>query len=145
MTETLRKKIGIVGAVVIACCLSVALLSGCSSDQQKSNSEQEEQISVMLTIDTSAVDDPIVYSEKLTLSAGSTVADALTATGLSVNSTTGAYGTYISAIGGLAEKDHGDMSGWTFTVNDEMAMETAETFVVNNEDRITWEYVTTFE
>lgn len=137
--------------VVFAGCLAVCLLAGCGSSEQKSSDEpsqtqaQTEQIKTTVELDTSAVDNEVTYKEELTLDAGTTVLEALKATGLEVTEATGPYGSYVDSIGGLAEKAHGESSGWTFLVNDEMAMETASTLVVEDGDKITWEYVTTFE
>ncbi len=38
----------------------------------------------------------------------------LCALGLSVNAHGSSYGTYVAAIGGLAEKEHGGTSGWMY-------------------------------
>lgn len=53
--------------------------------------------------------------------------------------------TYVSAIGNLYEFDCGGSSGWTYTVNGEAPDCSADAYVVQNGDVITWNYITEFE
>ncbi|MGN0318341.1 MAG: DUF4430 domain-containing protein [Lachnospira sp.] len=50
--------------------------------------------------------------------------------------------TYVSSIGGLAQKMVGTGSGWTYRVNDELVMRPACYCKVENGDVIKWIYVT---
>ena len=63
---------------------------------------------------------------------------------ISVNITDSAYGSYVSGIGGLAERDHGDMSGWMYEVNGESPSDSAGDHVLADGDVVTWTYVTEF-
>lgn len=49
---------------------------------------------------------------------------------------------YVTAIGDLAAGAHGEASGWTYTVNGEMVMDSCDTRTVQAEDQILWTYVT---
>lgn len=53
-----------------------------------------------------------------------------------------AYGKYVYSICGLAEKDCGSKSGWTYRVNGKMPNVSADKYVLKSGDRIEWIYVT---
>lgn len=80
-------------------------------------------------------------SAQLTLSAGSTVYDALMACGVSVNAQQTAMGVYVAAINGLAEKDYGPTSGWTYLVNGSMPQHACNFHELHDGDSIVWRYV----
>lgn len=48
---------------------------------------------------------------------------------------------YVSEIAGLTEGDYGKQTGWVFTVNGETGMLTAEEQILNEGDKIVWEFV----
>ena len=73
---------------------------------------------------------------------GATVYDALCALGLSVNAHGSSYGTYVAAIGGLAEKEHGGTSGWMYSVNGVTPNTACSNYVLSNGDNVVWYYVT---
>ena len=77
-----------------------------------------------------------------TFNEGATVYDALCALGLSVNAHGSSYGTYVSAIGGLAEKQYGGTSGWMYSVNGTTPMTACSNYVLSNGDNVVWYYVT---
>lgn len=117
-----------------------------SSAQQTQNAANDEaqaqdEISVQVIIDSSAVDNIVTADSMETLAADATAYDALLATGLDVVSSDSAYGEYVSSIDGLAEKQHGDMSGWGFMVNGEYPTESASSCVLNDGDTVTWTYM----
>ena len=47
---------------------------------------------------------------------------------------------YIRGIGELYEFDHGDLSGWIYTVNGERIMTDCDSYVLKDGDSILWEY-----
>lgn len=49
---------------------------------------------------------------------------------------------YVTAIGDLAAGAHGEASGWTYTVNGELVMDSCDTRTVQAGDQILWTYVT---
>lgn len=51
---------------------------------------------------------------------------------------------YITSIGGLAEKQHGGMSGWIYTLNGESVMTPCGKCVLSPADNIEWKYITEF-
>lgn len=97
-------------------------------------------ITVGVTVDGSSVGAGS-SSASVSLAAGATVYEALLATGVSVNAQSTAYGIYVSAIAGLAEKEHGDMSGWVFTVNGNTINTSASDYSLSDGDQVRWSYV----
>lgn len=77
----------------------------------------------------------------VTLSIGANVYDALVATGASVNARSTTYGTYVAAIDGLAEKEHGSMSGWVYAVNGVEPNTACSNYVLSDGDSVVWTYV----
>ena len=95
-----------------------------------------------VSVTSSAVGNPVSSGGTLTFNEGATVYDALCALGLSVNAHGSSYGTYVSAIGGLAEKQHGGTSGWMYSVNGTTPMTACSNYVLSNGDNVVWYYVT---
>ena len=80
-------------------------------------SQEPNYVTVTVSVTSSAVGNPVSSGGTFTFNEGATVYDALCALGLSVNAHGSSYGTYVSAIGGLAEKQYGGTSGWMYSVN----------------------------
>jgi len=80
-------------------------------------------------------------SATVTLNAGASVYDALVATGASVNARGSVYGMYVSAINGLAEKEHGANSGWVYSVNGIEPNTACSNYVLADGDSVAWTYV----
>ena len=95
-----------------------------------------------VSVTSSAVGNPVSSGGTFTFNEGATVYDALCALGLSVNAHGSSYGTYVSAIGGLAEKQYGGTSGWMYSVNGTTPMTACSNYVLSNGDRVVWYYVT---
>ena len=94
---------------------------------------------------------------KITVKEGSTVLDALElvlaterkgSSGFEANPNAvagvknSAYGKYVYSICGLAEKDCGSRSGWTYKVNGKTPSMSADKYVLKSGDKIEWVYVT---
>ena len=77
----------------------------------------------------------------VTLAPGASVYDALLATGAGVNARGSVYGTYVAAIDGLAEKDHGGMSGWVYAVNGVEPQTACSNYSLSDGDVVAWLYV----
>ena len=97
-------------------------------------------ITVSITVDGSAAGAG-ASSATVSLAAGSTVYDALVKTGISISASGSAYGMYVSAIGGLAERQHGPMSGWIFSVNGVEPSVACSAYPLSAGDSIVWTYV----
>ena len=105
-------------------------------------SQDDGLVTVKVSVTSSAVSNPVSASGTYSFREGATVYDALCALGLSVNAHGSQYGTYVAAIGGLAEKEHGGTSGWMYSVNGSMPMTACSNYVLSNGDSVVWYYVT---
>ena len=114
---------------------------GASADSQ-GGSQQPGYVTVTVSVTSSAVGNPVSSGGTFTFNEGATVYDALCALGLSVNAHGSSYGTYVAAIGGLAEKEHGGKSGWMYSVNGTTPMTACSNYVLSNGDNVVWYYVT---
>ncbi len=105
-------------------------------------SQESNYVTVTVSVTSSAVGNPVSSGGTFTFNEGATVYDALCALGLSVNARGSSYGTYVSAIGGLAEKQYGGTSGWMYSVNGTTPMTACSNYVLSNGDNVVWYYVT---
>ena len=115
---------------------------GNASSGGQSGSQESSYITVTVSVTSSAVGNPVSSGGTFTYNEGATVYDALCALGLSVNAHGSSYGTYVSAIGGLAEKQYGGTSGWMYSVNGTTPMTACSNYVLSNGDNVVWYYVT---
>lgn len=115
---------------------------GSASTGNQSGSQQPGYVTVTVSVTSSAVGNPVSSGGTFTFNEGATVYDALCALGLSVNAHGSSYGTYVAAIGGLAEKEHGSTSGWMYSVNGVTPMTACSNYVLSNGDNVVWYYVT---
>lgn len=114
---------------------------GASADSQ-GGSQQHDYVTVTVSVTSSAVGNPVSSGGTFTFNKGATAYDALCALGLSVNAHGSSYGTYVAAIGGLAEKEHGGTSGWMYSVNGVTPNTACSNYVLSNGDTVVWYYVT---
>ena len=115
---------------------------GSASAGNQGGSQQPDYATVTVSVTSSAVGNPVSSSGTFTFNKGATVYDALCALGLSVNARGTSYGTYVAAIGGLAEKEHGSTSGWMYSVNGVTPNTACSNYVLSNGDTVVWYYVT---
>lgn len=115
---------------------------GNASSGGQSGSQESNYVTVTVSVTSSAVGNPVSSGGTFTFNEGATVYDALCALGLSVNAHGSSYGTYVSAIGGLAEKQYGGTSGWMYSVNGTTPMTACSNYVLSNGDSVVWYYVT---
>lgn len=116
--------------------------SGSASAGNQGGSQQPGYVTVTVSVTSSAVGNPVSSGGTFTFNEGATVYDALCALGLSVNAHGSSYGTYVAAIGGLAEKEHGGTSGWMYSVNGVTPNTACSNYVLSNGDSVVWYYVT---
>lgn len=120
---------------------SKGVSSGSSNSSSSANDSSEAYggITVSITVDGSSAGAGSA-SATVGLSDGATVYDALLAAGADVNASSTAYGMYVSAIGGLAEKEHGSMSGWMYSVNGSTPNVACSSYTLSDGDSIYWWY-----
>lgn len=116
--------------------------NGGASSGGQGGSQESNYVTVTVSVTSSAVGNPVSSGGTFTFNEGATVYDALCALGLSVNAHGSSYGTYVAAIGGLAEKEHGSTSGWMYSVNGVTPMTACSNYVLSNGDNVVWYYVT---
>ena len=116
--------------------------SSAGGSSQPSASAPAGTVTVYVSVSSSAVGNPVSGGGTFTFNQGATVYDALCACGLSMNASNTGYGIYVSAIGGLAEKEHGGHSGWMYSVNGAVPMTACSNYVLSNGDSVSWYYVT---
>ena len=115
---------------------------GNASAGNQGGSQQPGYVTVTVAVTSSAVGNPVSSGGTFTFNEGATAYDALCAPGLSVNAHGSSYGTYVAAIGGLAEKEHGGTSGWMYSVNGVAPNTACSNYVLHNGDSVVWYYVT---
>lgn len=121
---------------------SAAPDNGNASAGDQGASQEPSYVTVTVSVTSSAVGNPVSSGGTFTFNEGATVYDALCALGLSVNAHGSSYGTYVAAIGGLAEKQYGGTSGWMYSVNGVTPMTACSNYVLSNGDNVVWYYVT---
>lgn len=115
---------------------------GTASSCGQGGTQEPSYVTVTVAVTSSAVGNPVSAGGTYTFNEGATVYDALCALGLSVNAHGSSYGTYVAAIGGLAEKQYGGTSGWMYSVNGSTPMTACSNYVLSNGDNVVWYYVT---
>ena len=96
----------------------------------------EEQIHVTIT----GINENF-YNSDMPLKEGATAFSILSETGLSYKKTGFGSATYVRAINGLAEKDHGPLSGWMYKVNGVAPNISADSYKLKKGDQVVWYYV----
>lgn len=115
---------------------------GASTGDQGGSQQPSHVVTVTVSVTSSAVGNPVSSGGTFTFNEGATPYDALCALGLSINARPSSYGTYVAAIGGLAEKQYGGTSGWMYSVNGTTPMTACSNYVLSNGDNVVWYYVT---
>lgn len=101
-----------------------------------STQSPKRTIEINFSIDSSNADGSVSYSAVMTLDKGATVYDALAASGVSHSGD-----SYITAIGGLSEKQFGGQSGWKYYVNGSAPNKSCVDYTLQDGDRVQWSYV----
>lgn len=110
-----------------------------SSSSSAGAKAKGNKITVAITVDGSAGGAGSA-SATISLPKGSTPYDALVATGMSVNARPTSFGTYVAAINGLAEKEHGASSGWLYSVNGVEPNKACDAVTLSDGDTVNWHY-----
>ncbi|MDO4443023.1 MAG: DUF4430 domain-containing protein [Slackia sp.] len=111
-----------------------------SAPQAQADSQEQSaarMVNVTVSIDSSVVGNPVSGSGSFSLPQGSTVYDALCRL-----TTPNGGPSYVRAIGGLAEFDHGSQSGWKYSVNGVDPAKSCGSYVLSDGDVVVWRYVT---
>lgn len=115
-----------------------------TNDGASDQNNQSDTIHISVSIDSSAADNSVSCTTDVELPAQATALDALIAAadanGIALSTQQTAYGTYISAIGNLAEKQFGGASGWLYAVNGGEPGTSASSYVLHDGDSVSWFY-----
>ena len=114
--------------------------AGTSSSNQGASTDSDT-VTVSVSVSSSNADGRVSGSAHPTFKKGATAFDALRATGLAVTSKNSQYGIYVSAIGGLAEKEFGGSSGWMYSVNGSTPNVSCGKYKLKDGDSVSWFYV----
>ena len=132
-------------AVGLAACGTAPATDGAAGSGSGTDAAQEQQAAIAVTVEIDATaGEGETTTASVELPEGATVYDALVATGADVNASDSDYGMYVQGINGLAGGDFGDMSGWMFEVNGEMAEVGCSQYELEDGDVVAWTYVTEF-
>lgn len=112
-----------------------------TTESTEKGSQKDSSITVSLTVDASVVGGGS-SSARISVPAGSSVYDVLRASGVNYSARDTQYGIYVESIGGLAEKEHGGTSGWTYYVDGVMPMTSCANYKLAGGEKIVWRYVT---
>lgn len=146
----------IVVAVAVGICLAVTFIDVYTPDQYYGQTVKKDDpigsVTVEIICDTELTgrDDAVIIGKTaVEIEEGETVYDVLTQVcrgnkvvlDAMAGSPTG--GVYIRGIDGLHEFAHGDLSGWTYTVNGEQISIGSDKYTLSDGDSIVWTYSNT--
>jgi len=124
--------------------------SGASSNQGASTAPEPVNVTLSVSCSTAieagsataqaVSDNGAMRHATLRLNAGTTVYEALVASGATLSSSGTAPGVYIAAIDGLPEGEAGPQSGWKYYVNGTAPGVSSDRYVLSNGDVVEWRY-----
>lgn len=127
-----------IATLVLLCSLPLAGCSSGTSDASSSASGAAVELA-QTTVTVIDADGQVASYTVETAAEGATVLSVIQATDADVTVEDGQYGTYISAINGLAAEGS---SGWVYTVNGEQVMESVDACPVADGDTVEFSYIT---
>ncbi len=127
-----------IATLVLLCSLPLAGCSSGTSDASSSASDAAVGLA-QTTVTVTDADGQVASYTVETAAEGATVLSVIQATDADVTVEDGQYGTYISAINGLAAEGS---SGWVYTVNGEQVMESVDACPVADGDTVEFSYIT---
>lgn len=135
-----RKPIIFIAVLFLALTMCFAL--GSCGSYEKSDDSTKSAGTAQLIFDTNAIEGGKLLEQEIELIEGDTPIDMLDHAGLSYELQENSYGSYVYGIDGIAQGEHGNMSGWLYYVNNEFAEESADKYQVKDGDVISWIYST---
>lgn len=127
-----------IATLVLLCSLPLAGCSSGTSDASSSASGAAVELA-QTTVTVTDADGQVASYTVETAAEGATVLSVIQATDADVTVEDGQYGTYVSAINGLAAEGS---SGWVYTVNGEQVMESVDACPVADGDTVEFSYIT---
>lgn len=114
--------------------------SGNSTNTVADSHKEKGVLSVSVTVDGSSARGPS-FTVNFQVQEGTSAYEALVATATGVNARATSFGMYVTAINGLAERDHGPQSGWVYSVNGVQPNYTSDSYILHDGDSVVWTYV----
>lgn len=133
-----KKLVISIATLVLLCSLPLTGCSSGTSDASSSASGAAVELA-QTTVTVTDADGQVASYTVETAAEGATVLSVIQATDADVTVEDGQYGTYISAINGLAAEGS---SGWVYTVNGEQVMESVDACPVADGDTVEFSYIT---
>lgn len=127
-----------IATLVLLCSLPLAGCSSGTSDASSSASGAAVGLA-QTTVTVTDADGQVASYTVETAAEGATVLSVIQATDADVTVEDGQYGTYISAINGLAAEGS---SGWVYTVNGEQVMDSVDACPIADGDTVEFSYIT---
>lgn len=127
-----------IATLVLLCSLPLAGCSSGTSDASSSASGAAVELA-QTTVTVTDADGQVASYTVETAAEGATVLSVIQATDADVTVEDGQYGTYISAINGLAAEGS---SGWVYTVNSEQVMDSVDACPIADGDTVEFSYIT---
>lgn len=127
-----------IATLVLLCSLPLAGCSSGTSDASSSASSAAVELA-QTTVTVTDADGQVASYTVETAAEGATVLSVIQATDADVTVEDGQYGTYISAINGLAAEGS---SGWVYTVNGEQVMDSVDACPIADGDTVEFSYIT---
>lgn len=127
-----------IATLVLLCSLPLAGCSSGTSDASSSASGAAVELA-QTTVTVTDADGQVASYTVETAAEGATVLSVIQATDADVTVEDGQYGTYISAINGLAAEGS---SGWVYTVNGEQVMDSVDACPIADGDTVEFSYIT---
>ena len=147
----------IVIVAAVALCLAVNFIDIYTPEQYYGQSVTKENpigtvtVEIICDTDLTGRNDAVILKEiTVEIEEGETVYDVLAqacrANGIVLDAMSGSPtgGVYVRGIDGLHEFAHGDLSGWTYTVNGEQIGIGCDKYTLSPNDKIVWIYSNTF-
>ena len=118
--------------------------AGASSPSAPVPESNRDVVTITVSVTSATVGNPVSAGPmQFTFERGATALDALVATGLSVNASSSPFGgSYVSAIGGLAEDTSKGAWGWKYSVNGVDPQMSSGLYTLGDGDVVAWRYVT---
>lgn len=140
LLNTAKTKRVLCGVIVVVMLAASASLFACSSgDSASSANDAAAEATMSVQVDVTAYEEEFFFGA-VSLPEGATALDALEATGLDYVVEDSQYGAFVSEINDLANGETSPTAGWTYALNNEMALESCDVLVLSDGDTLTWEY-----
>lgn len=120
---------------------SSAAASSANEQSTEAASAEDAEVAYTLKIDASAVDEGYLFDGSETAAAGTTVYEALIATGLDLEVKSSSGSVYVDGIDGVVGSKVSSTSGWMYAVNGEWPDVGADQCVIKDGDLIEWTFI----